>query len=515
MVQLLSAGLRGRGHNIRWTKAHPERRQPDTRRFTSEQRSIYAADLLAGGDMEGFLKFTGLRREDVTHTTDVAILTECSRLAPLMLSDSRGLPVTVAVRDHDKLRMLERYKDGRTRDQFRDGTPMFAAAIRQPAKTVKLTYNGQRSRAQWTRIVWDKHFTGAARERYGAQPGAGVCKCCQGGELETQAHIILRCDGGSMATLRSAAIRTMSAVVVKLAREHHPYTQLLLQIQDLVLGDEGAQLWTGMISPSMLVNLDSITQFVPPGDETAHLNALVHNMCRPLATGVSDMYTERSRLLAKVDAGTPDTSAPTVPTNFPLLIRTAAAAQKRRAQAKRRSRLVTATLPPSPPKEEDTGPSPSPGGQQRHTGTEGEDTDVSSHIDTPSSGLASVTSCPSHIPVLPSALATTIHDADALTSPTNHNTTVPPLLDDDTVTHLHDDTCIPVRSVGDGDTLRAHSAGQSTKTKAARANTKLALAAAAKRMSDARLALRLSGMRTLDTYFKSPDDGDDDRTGVG
>ena len=92
-----------------------------------------------------------------------------------------------------------------------------------------------------------------------------------------------------------------------------------------------------MVSPAIRAQLDMITQFVPEGPETAHLNALIHNMCRPLATGAADIYTERCRLLTLSNTtGANDRDlVPTQPTDFAAVIRRAADARKRRAKAKR------------------------------------------------------------------------------------------------------------------------------------------------------------------------------------
>ena len=353
LSQVLSSGIHNRAHNMRWVKAHPERSKP-IQQFTLDDRSIYAADLLAGGRMSEFMAFTGLSADKIAETSDVAVLADYSNLAMITVVDDSGRPVLEPTRVREKRLMLEEYQRGRTRPQFVHGTPLFGAAIRQPARTLKLSYNGQRSRAQWVRIMWDKHFTGSAQLRYGAAGSSGHCKCCLGDQIESQAHIIRHCTGGSMPALRDAATRTMSAYVTKLTREAHPRAAILAAIREMILGDDGAELWTGMLTPLTRERLDHLTRHVPAGPETAQLNALIHNLCRPLATGVSDMYTERSRILAELAApraADQPPSTPTIPTDFDAIRRLAAAAvakKKKQASDKRAARQPPPVRHPRP-----------------------------------------------------------------------------------------------------------------------------------------------------------------------
>ena len=486
MVQLLTAGLRGRAHNIRWTKAHPERAKSDPGTFTSEERSIFAADLLAGGRRAEFLAFTGLADSDIRLTTDVRILQQCARLAPIMVSDAAGRPLTTTVRERDRRQWLTTYMKGRLRPQFAHGTPAFAAAIRQPAKTAKLSYNGQRSRAQWVRITWDKHFSGAAALRYGTQGCDGVCKCCPSGEVESQDHIIQRCTGGSMEVLRSSAIRNMAAVVVNLVREHHPHAQLLLEIQDIILSADGAQLWTGMLTPAIRARLELITQFVPQGDQTAQLNALIHNMCRPLATGASDLYTERSRLLRHLASPMAAPSTPTVPTDYLAIRRLAAAAQKRRAKAQRDSRLAKKACNRS---EQGSG---------------------SAHAVPP---------CDSHSDLSVNANAAITHDNNTIHDTHDTHDSNVPNLHASTVSDLHVSS-LPA-SVSVSASARHHAARAKTKDKARRtgsATTGATQAGRLRRLTHARNAISIQGTKRIDSYFSDAQLGTQSsasRSGIG
>jgi len=335
MAHILASGIRDRARNMRWTKAHPERRKTIAN-FTSDERSIYAADLLAGGNLVEFSKFTGIPIAAIQTTTDHKVLESYVRQTQLMIADSEGRAVLESTRMREKRLDLEQYQRGRRRPQFANGTPLFGAMMRQPAKTIKLTYNGQRSRAQWVRIMWDKHFTGDAQKRYGTSSSGG-CNCCMTGQLETQTHILLECSAGSIPLLRRSAVRHMSAFVTRLTRQSHPHANILAKLREIAVSEDGAQLWTGMLSPPMRRRLSDLTQFVPPGPETAQLNALIHNMCRPLATGAADIYTERCRLLSEKNrAQDAPPSEPTQPTDFDAALRAAAAAVRRKKLARKK-----------------------------------------------------------------------------------------------------------------------------------------------------------------------------------
>jgi hypothetical protein len=247
MAHILASGIHNRARNMRWTKAHPERRKPIAD-FTSEERSIYAADLLAGGKLAEFSNFTGIPIAAVQTTTDHEVLESYLRQTQLTIADSDGRAVLESTRMREKRLDLEQYQRGRRRPQFANGTPLFGAMIRQPAKTIKLTYNGQRSRAQWVRIMWDKHFTGDAQKRYGTSSSGG-CNCCMTGQLETQTHILLECSAGSIPLLRRNAVRHMSAFVTRLTRQSHPHANILAKLREIAVSEDGAQLWTGMLSP--------------------------------------------------------------------------------------------------------------------------------------------------------------------------------------------------------------------------------------------------------------------------
>jgi hypothetical protein len=108
LSQVLSSGIHNRAHNMRWVKAHPERSKP-IQQFTLDDRSIYAADLLAGGRTSEFMAFTGLSADKIAETSDVAVLADYSNLAMITVVDDSGRPVLEPTRVREKRLMLEEY----------------------------------------------------------------------------------------------------------------------------------------------------------------------------------------------------------------------------------------------------------------------------------------------------------------------------------------------------------------------------------------------------------------------
>ena len=340
----LMADLRNRGRNLKWIRSHPERRGPIAA-FNAEEKAIFAADLLAGGDIDGFVRFTGVERSAIQIITDVEVF-ECLAQSAVFQLRLNGSPLTKSMSDLVSEHSMQVYQANRS-SFLRYANPRWAYAI-APKQKKTTPYAGHGGWNQAVRICWQWHWLGDREARFGTGSDdvdvteRGLCQMC-GLYVETQAHVIRECMGGSMHRIRVAAERDVNSMVLKEVKRGYMAATVMESYSRIAFSHSlGHELWVGMLSPTMVGLLEEIVERVPMNLAKSTMISL-RNVSRILRHACDDVYTERSRLLSKKRmAGR--RAIPTIPADYLALIaRRSREGYSKASRATRRSIV----LPPS------------------------------------------------------------------------------------------------------------------------------------------------------------------------
>ena len=321
-LRWLMSGVRGKGDQLHWVKSHPERAHKIDD-FDSQQAAIYAADLLAGGDIDGFCSYSGVARADVQMVSDEDIYQHYADKSLFQLWH-KGAPLTQL---SHQLEASRRFKDYQIKRPSYMGcsTPWFAGKVQKRHASEKKSLTGRRGRVQDSKIVWKWFWDGEKAARFGPRLAdedaeeRGICPHCKF-EVETQRHTICECTGGSMHSIRVCAYNAARSMVVKASKRQFEFAAILGEVCEMAIShSQGHELWTGMLSETMRSRLEDLTSTVRDHVKAKVCHNAMVNLCRIFRLACSDLYTERSRLVGvavKPPRGPSQRGIPTVPTDY-------------------------------------------------------------------------------------------------------------------------------------------------------------------------------------------------------
>jgi hypothetical protein len=287
--------------------AHPERRSTWDQ-WSSHDLGIYFADSLAS---KGCCVIDHPDWCTEVNVQDTEVLNYLGNFSGAALIDTtyQGIPTTtVEQRLHKNL--FQSYTQQRDAYRLRRGAPpkWEGCSTSLAHHMWRLTTTLGR-RAQITRIVWDKHWTG--RHRLFQQglrrtrddsivDDSPLCALCQA-PLEDQDHIIRFCAHPEMEQIRRSHRAHISAAINH-SRLAHPHLHASLSAYNALAlhHPRGAELWTGLLTPRTMVELELVPEF--------------HRACSPrvfstfvsylrlYAAATLHLYSVRTTLLATMTA---------------------------------------------------------------------------------------------------------------------------------------------------------------------------------------------------------------------
>jgi hypothetical protein len=208
-LRAAAAKLNGIG-NVEHISAHPERLKDgrNWHSWTTNEKGIYLADLLAGGDFRSFFEIT--KGSDAILIPEGNITESCARLAGYALYHNNRpfLGTPQALRDKHNIHKYIMHRDFYSRHDTTNGKEYWGNSSFELAAS--LCKHDCRSIAQLTareRYMWDKRYTGANQYYYGMldDETRKLCRFCTQ-KMDTLSHQIAECRQVDVSNLREDAL---------------------------------------------------------------------------------------------------------------------------------------------------------------------------------------------------------------------------------------------------------------------------------------------------------------------
>ena len=300
--KFLLGSLPPSGHNVEWTRSHPERRLAleDIAQWSDKDKGIYAADAAAGAEFDE-LNRSGL---PVCTFLELALSELVDALIPegswhWREDNSSGRILTTRINNHCQHVLLDNYCVMRDRYRSkRNQAPKWGAVVPILVRT-SLTYWGRKKQCL---RAWDKSFTNGYNR---AKSNHVDPKCSQCGQEDSVFHMCLRCPHRELRDIREKAFDDqVSALKVILKDAPQWKRSMFNSLTDLCWArivqspDDTEHLWRGLLPGvvSLYIPPDVLETPLDSEEQLRQLRRDIKNFLQPLADATQDMLSARGRL---------------------------------------------------------------------------------------------------------------------------------------------------------------------------------------------------------------------------
>jgi hypothetical protein len=266
-------------------KAHPERNKGSNwTTWTTKERGIYLADLLAGGKTE---EFWIMSQGEVIEIPELTITEYMVQVAghSMYRNEVPYLGSVPALQDKRKVLEYLKNRDSQSRHTIDRPEHWVGSTYELAASLAKSGSTGIMQLAARFRLIWDKLLSGANQAHYGMTQDENkiYCRFCAGRILDTVSHQIATCRQTQVVIKRNEALQNFDEAIetAQSSKTNKRVADALRMYKEILLRSNDGHAWLGLWFAQQA---DEICRAMQQFTLTVHQYNMVHKTLRKLMT---------------------------------------------------------------------------------------------------------------------------------------------------------------------------------------------------------------------------------------